>query len=159
MTFEQAKILVNAISFEELINTNKVIIDLEKASPWDQSAKCYLKQDVFKRETMSTEKRNFCHRYVQLKYLEANSPRATVAHRIEPLTGCIAAQMKKRPRSDDNVQMLLHPEVEEKCRNYQRMLHNLLAMISYYLKLSCPIEELLQNQYICIWLDDILTEH
>ena len=65
---------------------------------------------------------------------------------------------EKKPRSDDNVQMLLHPEVEEKCRNYQRMLHNLFAMISYYLKLSCPIEELLQNQYICLWLDDIVTE-
>ena len=148
----------NAISFEDLINQKKVIIDLTKASPWNESEKCYIHQEVFKRDTLETEMRKFDHRYVQLKYLEANSPRATVAHRIEPLTGCIAAQMKKRPRSDDNTQMLHHPEVEEKCRNYQSMLNNLLRMISNYLKLSCPQEEVLQNQYICLWLDDIDTE-
>ena len=86
--------------------------------------------------------RKFDHRYMQLKYLEANSPRAPVAHRIEPLTGCIAIQTKKRPRSDEERAL----ELEMKCRNYQMMLQNLLRMIHNYLKLSCSQEECTKKQ-------------
>ena len=61
-------------------------------------------------------------------------------------------------RSDDNVQQQVHPDVEEKCRNYIKMLHNLFDMISDYLRLSCSTEELLESEHICIWLEDMSTE-
>ena len=48
----------------------EIIIDLEKASPWNDSEKYFIHQEVFKRDTLDTERKKFDQRYMKLKYLE-----------------------------------------------------------------------------------------
>ena len=95
VTFKQAKILVNAISLEELTKKNKLIIDISTISAWNHSEMCYLKLDVFQSGTMHVEQRPFSQKYVQIKYFEASWPGARVAHRLEPLKGSMQAHMTK----------------------------------------------------------------
>ena len=95
VTFKQAKMLVEAVLREEIVKNKRLIVDISKISPWDNSRQCYLMLDVFLSGTMQVQKRKFCTPYVQIKYLEANWPRALVAHCIEPLHGSMHAHTKK----------------------------------------------------------------
>ena len=119
--------------------------------------------------------KKFDQRYMKLKYFEANSPTALVAHRIEPLHGTMRALTKKRNRSDDGVQQQVPDDVEvqERSQSYKSMLHNQMGMIQDYLLLSDNDRErgaqktlelvgstaqLRTDNRICIWLEDVWSE-
>ena len=173
VTFKQAGMLVNAISQTDIVNKNKLIVDISKISPWRHSDQCYLMLDVFRSGTMQVEKRRCCKQYVQIKYFEASWPGALVAHRIQPLHGSMHAHTKKRHRSDHEVQQQVHDDVQQRSQNYAFMLHNLMVMIQEYLLLSDDNKQrgalnsldlvgstaqLREDNRICIWLEDVWSE-
>ena len=169
VTFKQAGLLVDGVSWTHIANANKLIVGISKISPWNDSEKCFLTRDVFRSGTMEAEKRQFRRRYAQIKYFEASWPEARVAHRIQPLHGSMHAHTKKRHRSDDEDQQQVHDDVQQRSENYAFMLQNLMVMIQDYLVLSDDNEQrgalksldlvggtaqLNENNRICIWLED-----
>ena len=98
VTFKQAKMLVDAVSLDEIHKNKKLIVDISTMRPWNKSLQCYLMLDVFRSGTMEVEKRRFRTQYVQIKYFEASWPGALVAHRIQPLHGSMHAHTKQSPR-------------------------------------------------------------
>ena len=96
VTFKQAGMLVDAVSLKHIANSYKLIVDIEKISPWNYSDRCYLMLDVFRSGTMEVERRRLSSRFVQIKYFEASWPGALVAHRIEPLHGSMHAHTQKK---------------------------------------------------------------
>ena len=96
VTFKQAALLVQSISLTQILNKEKLIVDISRIRPWNYSEKCYLMLDVFclSSGTVHVMKRRFCTRYVQIKYFEASWPEALVAHRIQPLPGSMRAITK-----------------------------------------------------------------
>ena len=161
VTFEQAGMLVDAVSLDDIANNNKLIVDISKISPWNYSHQCYLMLDVFRSGTMQVEKRKLCTPYVHIKYSEASWPGALVAHRIQPLHGTMSAHTKTRHRDDDQ---------GDHAQNYAFMLHNLMVSIQEYLLLSDDDKErgalkslklvnstaqLRDDNRICIWLADV----
>ena len=100
VTCKQARILVDAVLLEEIAKNKKLMVDISKISPWDNSHQCYLMLDVFRSGTMQVEKRLFCTQYVQINYVEASWPGALVAHRIQPHARIDARTYEKRHRAD-----------------------------------------------------------
>ena len=84
VTSEQAWRLLDAALQTDIAKSRKLIVDMEKISPWNYELGCYVMLHVFRRGTMEVDKRKFRRRYVQIKYFEASWPGAPVAHRIEP---------------------------------------------------------------------------
>ena len=99
VTCNQAKMLVDAISLDEIHTKKKLIVDISTMRPWNKSLQCYLMLDVFRSGTMEVEKRKFRTQYVHIKYFEASWPGALVAHRIQPLHGSMHAHTNTSPRS------------------------------------------------------------
>ena len=56
VTFRQAGMLVDGVSLTHIADENKLIVDISKLSPWNNSAQCYLMLDVFRSGTMQVEK-------------------------------------------------------------------------------------------------------
>jgi len=96
VTFQQARMLVDAVEREDIIKKNKLIVDISKLTAWGKQHECYLLLDVFETSTMQVQKRQFRTQKVQIKYFEASWPGALVAHRIEPLLGSTHAHTKKK---------------------------------------------------------------
>ena len=120
---------------------------------------------------------------MQIKYLEASWPQAFVAHRIQPLSGTMHAQTKRKACYDDEPWHQVNDEVWQKsrwqpvdlevwqtCCNYVSMLRNLMKTIQEYLVLSDDDQhsgamksqrlvgstaELREHNRICIWLEDV----
>ena len=172
VTFKQAALLVQSISLTQILNKEKLIVDISTIRPWNYSEKCYLMLDVFclRSGTVHVKKRRFCTRYVQIKYFEASWPEALVAHRIRPLPGSMRAITKKRLHPDSELQQQDHDDDRQRSRNYVFMLQDLMFMIQDYLLLSdinkqrgaldslrpvgstAPQHE---DNRICIWLEDV----
>ena len=100
-----------------------------------------------------------------------------MAHRIEPLHGSMHAHTKKRQRDDERNHQLRscsdEDEQQEHAQNYAFMLHNLMVTIQEYLLLSDgnkqrgalkslelvgSTAQLLEDNRICIWLEDVWSE-
>ena len=120
---------------------------------------------------------------MQIKYLEASWPQAFVADRIQPLSGTMHAQTKRKACYDDEPWHQVNDEVWQKsrwqpvddevwqkCCNYVSMLRNLMKTIQEYLVLSDDYlhsgalnsltlvdgkAQTSDDNRICIWLENI----
>ena len=130
LTFRQAATLVDHIMLHEIATQKKLIVDIEEITSWNHTKGCYLEMDVFKKGSRDVESMTFCHRYLQIKYLEASWPGAPVTHRIQPLAGSMNAfTSKKKTRAYDI------PYDVQKCREYKSMIVNLMEMLQRYVEL------------------------
>ena len=97
-------------------------------------------------------------------------------HRIEPTHGSMNAHTKrqKRNRSYEEVQQQVHYDVKQRSQSYAFMLQNLMVMVQEYLllsdddnqrgaldslKLVGSTAQVREDNRICIWLEDMWSEH
>ena len=91
---------------------------------------------------------------------------------FSPCTG-LCTHIRKKHRSDDEVQQQVHDDVQQRSQNYAFMLHNLMVMIQEYLLLNDDDKQrgalnsldlvgstaqLREDNRICIWLEDVWSE-
>ena len=165
VTFKQARMLVDAILLAEIIQRNKLIVDISEISSWDYTNHCYLMLNVFQRGTTQVYRHPVRKSKVQIKYFEASWPGDPVAHRIEPLPQSMASLTKKRLRDDAVDGQQMGPE------EYKSMLYELMRALQNYLVLidddakqsalasrglvrSIPPQQC--EDMIGIWLKDLL---
>ena len=109
VTFKQAKMLVDAVSLDEIHKNKKLIVDISTMRPWNKSLQCYLMLDVFRSGTMEVEKRKCRTQCVNITYVEASWPRACVAHRIQPLHGSMNAHTENIAKISATTLKATHP--------------------------------------------------